>query len=294
MGPFEYVWNRPAIASAEIIILFLFFYAILRVMGGTRVSGILRGLVVGFILLYAAVQYLAREFALERVQGLLSALVGALGITTIVVFAPDLRRAMARMAESPLLFPFLRPRESKIVDQIADAAVSLARKRVGGLVVIERDIGLRGFTGTATQLDAEVTAPLLESLFYPGSPLHDGATVLREGRVAAAGVVLPLSESPDLGPELGTRHRAGVGITEETDAIAVIISEERGTVSVAVRGKLIRDLERDRLRDLLRELMAREERGEVPVGRGFARLARRLTGRHEEPAPQPPKPESKP
>lgn len=273
------------VALAEILILFIFFYTILCVMGGTRVSGIVRALVVGFILLYVGVQYVARMLSLERVQGLLAALVGALGIMAIVVFAPDLRRMLARLAQSPLLFPFLRPRESMIVDEIAEAAARMARRRVGALIVIERDIGLRTFTETAMVLDAEVSSPLLENIFYPGSPLHDGAVVIREGRIAAAGVAMPLTENPEMMGKYGMRHRAGVGISEESDAVAVIVSEERGAISAAVGGRLVRDLDREQLRDLLRELLARADRGEVGPASSLARLARMVsTGRRTAPS----------
>jgi diadenylate cyclase len=289
MGPLEYILRRPWTAGAEILILFLFFYGLLRVMGGTRVSGIVRGGVVGFILLYVGVQYIANALALERVQGLLSALVGALGISAIVVFAPDLRRALARLSQSPLFFPVLKPQQSRVVDHVVNATLRLARQRIGALVVFERQISLKGFSDTGTPIDAEVTDVLLENIFFPGSPLHDGAVLIRGSRIAAARVILPHTESPALGPEFGMRHRAGVGISEESDAIAIIVSEERGTVCVAAEGRLIRDLDRDRLRDLLRELCAREERPEGGAAGRLARLARMVTTRRGAPSPEPPR-----
>ncbi|MGD2174537.1 MAG: DNA integrity scanning protein DisA nucleotide-binding domain protein, partial [Candidatus Brocadiaceae bacterium] len=139
---------------------------------------------------------------------------------------------------------------------------SLSRDRVGGLIAIEREVGLRGYVEGGVRLDAELSADLIKTIFWPGTPLHDGAIVVRQQRIAAAGCLFPLTDNPQFSRELGTRHRAGIGITEESDAAAVIVSEETGRVSLAVGGTLQRNLDEKSLRRALEELAAEtEEKG---------------------------------
>ncbi len=150
------------------------------------------------------------------------------------------------------LFSSLSPIESsKFLDEIVKAAVSLANRRIGALVVLERETDLRNIIDMGTPLEARVSKELLLSIFHPTSPLHDGAVVVQEGRIAAAGCFLPLSMSPTVAKELGTRHRAAIGLTEETDAVVIVVSEETGTISMVQAGKLDRDLDAVTLRRAL-------------------------------------------
>jgi diadenylate cyclase len=152
-----------------------------------------------------------------------------------------------------------------MIEGIADASFFLARHRIGGLMAIQGKIGIRAFLETGTAINAPLSAELLSTIFFPNTPLHDGGVIIAGDRILAAGCIFPLTQSAEFSKTLGTRHRAGVGITEETDAIAVIVSEETGTVSLACRGRLVRDVDRDRLERHLRNYLSREEEAGVPA-----------------------------
>jgi uncharacterized protein (TIGR00159 family) len=178
----------------------------------------------------------------------------------IVLFQHDIRRALARVGGG--LFPGVsRREESQMLEEVVRAAQALAQKRVGALIVLERETGLDDLIEAGVSLDANVTKELLTSIFLPYSPLHDGAVVVKGGRIAFAGCILPLTLRDDLPEGVGTRHRAAVGITEDSDAVVVVVSEETATISVVVRGEMTRDLDAPRLREALRDLLAaaREE-----------------------------------
>jgi hypothetical protein len=164
-----------------------------------------------------------------------------------------------------MLSPFLRSQSSGIVDELANAAVKLSKNRIGALVAIERDIGLGEYVEHGVRIDAALTSELLESLFYPGSALHDGAVIVQHDRVAAAGCLLPLTDDTSLSKSMGTRHRAAIGISEETDAIALVVSEETGRISVAVKGKLTGDLTRESLAKTLTDLYSRGDRSTLAI-----------------------------
>jgi len=148
------------------------------------------------------------------------------------------------------------------VDHVVRAVVLLAEQRVGGLIALEREIGTRAIQETGVSLDASVTPELLASIFFPHTPLHDGGVIISGNRIVAAGCVFPLSQNPDIQRQLGTRHRAAVGLCEETDAVAVIVSEETGTISVSYRGRLSRGLDEDRLRRFLSALLLKGQKAE--------------------------------
>ena len=166
-----------------------------------------------------------------------------------VIFQPELRRALAQLG-SQQFFGTTRQR-GELIDVLVDSAVSLSRLRYGGLIAVERDIGFRGVAESGVEIEAHATGELLETIFHPNTPLHDGGVVLRGDRVAAAGCVFPLTQREGLSATLGMRHRAAIGLTEETDAVVVVISEERGEISVAQRGELARGLDAAGLRALL-------------------------------------------
>lgn len=231
----------------EVLVLWLICYAVLRSLRGTRLSGLLRGLFVGIVVFVLGIQLLAQSLGLVQLQRMIDLLLGGLALSMLVIFAPDMHRAIARFAGTPLLGPLFGGRPSKAVATVADAVMRLAQNRVGALIVFEREIGLRDIVERGVTLDAEVTAPLIESIFFPGSALHDGALVIRRERAVAAACFLPLSESPDVARNLGTRHRAALGITEESDAVAVVVSEETGKVTCCVDGRMARDLDRESL-----------------------------------------------
>jgi diadenylate cyclase len=181
-------------------------------------------------------------------------------VALIILFAPELRRGLSHLAQSPFLSPLLRGQSGNVVNELVGAAVKLSKNRIGALVAIERDVGLGEYVENGCRIDAALTSELLETLFYPGSALHDGAVILQHERVAAAGCLLPLTDDTTLSKSMGTRHRAAIGISEETDAVALVVSEETGRISVAVNGKLTTDLDREGLEKLLNELYARADR----------------------------------
>ncbi len=245
---------------AEILILAVAFYFILGAVRGTRGAGILKGIVFLFIVTFLGALFLAERFHLENIQRMLAWLLSGSTIAVIVLFAPEMRRGLSLLAQSRMLSPFLRSQSSGIIDELANAAVKLSKNRIGALVAIERDIGLGEYVEHGVRIDAALTSELLESLFYPGSALHDGAVIVQHDRVAAAGCLLPLTDDTSLSKSMGTRHRAAIGISEETDAVALVVSEETGRISVAVRGKLTGELTRESLEKVLSELYSRGDR----------------------------------
>ncbi|MGC2424061.1 MAG: diadenylate cyclase CdaA [Nitrospirota bacterium] len=230
----------------DILIVSFILYRVFLLIKGTRAVQMVFGL--GVLLLALIFSRWAGLFTLNwLVQSFMSQVV----LVILVLFQPELRRALAHMGQNSL-FSSLSPIESsKFLDEIVKAAVSLANRRIGALVVLERETDLKNIIDMGTPLEARVSKELLLSIFHPTSPLHDGAVVVQEGRIAAAGCFLPLSMSPLVAKELGTRHRAAIGLTEETDAVVIVVSEETGTISMVQAGKLDRDLDAVTLRRAL-------------------------------------------
>ncbi len=236
---------------AEILIISAFVYMLISFMYGTRGAGVLRGLaLVGgslFLLLFVTAQWLHFNNVSWMIENLVS--ISLIGL--VVLFQPEIRHVLVRLGESVKIW---NTRELVLDKEIADAAVWIARKGgVGGLIVIERDIQVNAYIESGIMIDALCNAPLLRTIFTKNTPLHDGAAIVRQGRVIAANCLLPLSENIELTRGMGTRHRAALGLAEESDALTVVISEETGQISVTLDGEFIRDLDYERLRALLRE-----------------------------------------
>ncbi|MFQ5861982.1 MAG: diadenylate cyclase CdaA [Candidatus Brocadiales bacterium] len=240
-------------AAVEIFIIFLMLYFVLRFMQGTRGVGVMRGLV--FVLVIATVMllFIVRELQLYTVDWLLTEFVPMVTIPFIILFQPELRRALVRLGENPFL-GILFKGESPVLDEVVKATSVLAKNRLGGLIAIERKVGLDHFVEAGTRVDANVSSDLINTIFWPGSPLHDGAVIIQEQKIVAAGCLLPLSDSPAMDKTFGTRHRAGLGLTEETDAISIIVSEETGVISLAVKGQITSGLDEKGLRKTLGQL----------------------------------------
>jgi diadenylate cyclase len=174
----------------------------------------------------------------------------------IVIFQSDIRRALAHLGRAPFFRWFARAEPvEEWIEEIVNASTMLAEQRVGAIVAIEREIGLRNYIESGIPIDAALTYDLLVTMFQTASPLHDGAVIVQEGRIAAAACFLPLTTNPRLGRELGTRHRAAIGLTEESDAVAVVVSEETAKISIALEGHIERDLTADQLRARLQTLV---------------------------------------
>jgi len=233
----------------DIVIVALLIYEFLVLIKGTRAFQMLVG--VGVLIIAF---YLARFGELRTVNWLLSTSLPYAIFALIVVFQAEIRQALAKVGRK-LTFARAQQAASSAYEDIVLAANLFAQNQTGALVVIERDIGLRTYVESGVSLDAHLTYDLLATLFRPSAPLHDGAVIIQKDRVAAAACFLPLSMNPVLSTQLGTRHRAGIGITEETDAVAVIVSEETGAVSLAVAGHIERDITVEYLRERLSELL---------------------------------------
>ncbi len=232
--------------AADIVVVALIVYSLLRLIRGTRAVQMVFGIVSVFVVYGAAIL-----LNLVAVRTVLQALIFYLPFAIIVLFAQELRRALATFGHTPVFSWFSGYRAEETISDIVLAATSLSTRRVGALIVLERREGLKTYIENGVPLDAALSYDLLVSIFAPGTPLHDGAVIVSGERIAAAACFLPLSLKEGLSKRYGTRHRAAIGVTEETDALAVVVSEERGAVSVARDGQLLEDLDAKALRDLL-------------------------------------------
>lgn len=240
----------PWIDVLDVLIVAFALYHLLLALRGTRALQMLLGL----LALYA-VSWGALQVGLLTLNWILQYLLTAGFVLIVIVFQPEIRRALATIGRRGFfLRPFARHQEAHMIDEVVRAAASLAAQRIGAIIVMERETRLTDYIEAGVAVDALLSRRLLESIFHPRTPLHDGAAILSEGRLAAASCFLPLSLNPDLSRELGTRHRAAVGLTEETDAVAVVVSEETGAISLVVGGEIEARLETDALRRRLGEL----------------------------------------
>jgi len=228
----------------DIIIVAFLFYRLLLLVKGTRATQMFVGLFL-LIILSFFVQWLN----LNALNWILSSLKTVWVIAFVILFQPELRRALTQLGQNRIMGFFIKVEESGTVSEIVKACHQLVQNKLGAIIVIEQDVGLRNYIETGTPLDAKVTSELLVTVFTPPGPLHDGAVIVEKSRVIAAGCILPLSQNPRLAKSLGTRHRAGLGLSEESDAIVIIVSEETGAISLAVGGKLKRKLDINTLRN---------------------------------------------
>ena len=238
----------------EVLILAVGIYLILRFLRETRGSGVVRGLSL-IILLGGLVFWVLIEWLdLEHLKVFFNILVTSAVLGLIIVFQPEIRNAIVRLGESPFFGSFMR-REVKTTQRLLRSVARLSRDRVGALIALERDGSLSTLAETGITIDAELNSYLIESIFYPGSALHDGAVIIRDDRIVAASCLLPLSQNPDVDKRLGTRHRAALGLSEETDAFSIVVSEETGKVSAAVAGRLHHGLKLEELEQLIEETL---------------------------------------
>jgi diadenylate cyclase len=242
----------------EIVVVSAVFYRILLVLAGTRAIQMLLGLV-----LLVAVYFIARVLNLDLLRYLLENLFEFGAIAALVVFQPELRSALAHLGQNRILRLFNRLEENEVAEEVGQAVEELARAKVGAILAIEREMGLTEYAETGTPLQARVSASLLSTIFTPYSPLHDGAVIIRGDMIIAAGAILPLTQFPVVDKSLGTRHRAALGLSEETDALVIVVSEETSSISIAVRGQLERGVDRERLLAVL----STPNRAETPAPR---------------------------
>jgi diadenylate cyclase len=233
----------------DVILMSIIVYRLLLIIKGTKAAHMLIGL--GLLLMASL---LSRYFELYTVDWMIQSFWAQIVIAIIILFQPEIRRALAQMGEAHIFKNLTSAEELKSLDEIVRATVALANKKIGALIAIERDTSLKDFVEMGTPLDAKVTKEILLSIFHPTSPIHDGAVVIKGNRIVAAGCFLPITMGPEISKSLGTRHRAGLGLSEETDAVIVVVSEETGMVSMAIHGKFETHLDMGTLRDILTDL----------------------------------------
>src|SRR5471030_7683 len=246
--------RRPPIGwgdLADILVVSILIYEVLKLIRGTRAVQMALG---GCVLV--GLFYGSRWGHLETVNWLVRNMIGYLVFAVIVLFQSDVRRALAHFGRAPF-FRYLAKAESAedAIEELVVASSLLSSQRIGAIIAIERQIGLRNYIEGGIRLDAILTYDLLQSIFLPTSPLHDGAVIVQDDRVASAACFLPLTVNPKLSKDLGSRHRAAIGLTEENDAVAIVISEQSGRISVVVDGEIERGLDADALRARLRALV---------------------------------------
>jgi diadenylate cyclase len=248
----EFTW----IDLIDILIVGFIIYELLQFIRGTHAVQMALG---GVVLV--AFYWFSQLFNLETVNWILRTFLPYVVFGIIVVFQAEIRKVLAHLGKTPML-GFGRQRTEEVIDEVVLAATTLAAQRTGAIVAIEHDMGLRSYIETGIALDAFVTYDLLISIFNPGTPLHDGAAIIQGNRIAAAACFLPLTVNPELSRQLGSRHRAAIGLTEDTDAVVVVVSEETGTISLVYGGRIQRDFDGGSLKQALLDLLEVRETGE--------------------------------
>lgn len=228
----------------EIVILWFIYYVVLLFIRGSRTVQLLKGLIVITLLLVAT-----QQLGLTTINWIITKIFPISILAFLIIFQPELRRGLTRLGQFGALL-----KEERIIDEIVKSVSILSKKKIGALLAIEREIGLRPYIESGVPLDSKVTSELINTIFMPNTPLHDGGIIIQGGVIIAAGCLFPLSQDPRLSKTMGTRHRAAIGLTEEADAVVVVVSEETGAISVSIAGKLTRDLDKETLSKILSNL----------------------------------------
>ena len=240
----------------EILILWFVIYHIMLFFEGTRAVYVLRGIVLLLVMFFVI-----QRFGLERLDWLFTKLFAISVIALLIIFHPEIRQGLARLGQRHLFGVVLREEEiEQILREIIKAADNLCKDKIGALIAIEKEVSLKSYIESGQMIDGLVSADLIQTIFTPKSPLHDGAVVIQHGRIVAAGCLFPLTENQDLSRVFGTRHRAAIGLSEETDAIVIIVSEERGDLSLVYKGKIYQGLKKEELLQKIVEIIKSEKK----------------------------------
>ncbi len=234
-------------ALLEIVIIWYVLYRLFLFIQGTRAVQVILGLVI-----LIAFAYISRFLGLTSINWILTKLFAMGVIAFLILFQPELRRALARIGQNAAFRTFTK--KGGVMDEILRAVEWMSKDKIGALIAVERDIGLRNYVESGILIDAKVSAEVIVTIFTPATPVHDGGIIIEEDRIASCGSLFPLSKNPSLSKTLGTRHRAALGLTEETDAVTVVVSEETGNISVAINGHMTKNLEVKELERVLRNL----------------------------------------
>lgn len=251
-------------ALIDILIIAIMIYQLLLLIRGTRAMQ----MVLGILMTVGFAFFISQVYPLTTLKWLMDKFYSSIIIIIVILFQEDIRRMLSRMGKKTV-FPTQEQVSSKqMLDEIARACAALSSKKIGALIIIERNIILSRYVDIGILIDAKVTKELLLSIFHPTAPIHDGAVVIQQGRIAAAGCFLPLTRDEDVDPNFGTRHRAAIGISQETDAISVVVSEETSQISLVVDGVVVRKLDAKELRKALNQLMSTDpsESHETVIG----------------------------
>ena len=237
---------------ADILIVAFIIYQVILLIRGTRAVQMLVGIAVLIVVYFGA-----RELELMTLYWLLGTFLSSIFLIIIIIFQRDIRRALTQVGQTPFSKGMIE--SMQVIEEVIAAATEMSRKRIGALIVIERETGMKDYKDSGQLVDARVSKGLLISLFHPSSPLHDGGVIIYEDRISHAGCVMPLSKNPYIGKNLGTRHRAAIGISEETDAVSVIVSEETGHISLTQHGAITSNLDENGLRSRLKAIFSPRE-----------------------------------
>ena len=247
---------RPAV---EILIMWFIIYRLLILFKGTGITQVVR---IAFVLIL--VLFITRWMELNTINWALTQLLSFSVIAFLILFQPELRTGLSHVGQNRIFSMFFKDQDTaRVIDTIIGASIALSEKRIGGLIAIEREADLTPFAESGVSLNSEVSRELISTIFIPPAPLHDGGLIVKGGRIIAAGCLFPLTQNPYVGRMLGTRHRAAIGLTEQTDAIAIVISEETGAMSVAIRGKLTRGLDKERFAKVVKGIFRKMEKKTV-------------------------------
>ncbi len=234
----------------DVIIVAFIIYKLLELVKGTRSAQMMIGMVIIFI-----VAFMAYWFQLEGLKWLFSNLATVGFIVLVVVFQPEIRGGLAQIGHTRFMRRFIKSDSVKAIDEVVRGAIRLSELRYGGLIVLERSVGLKNIIATGREINAEVSSDLLTTIFTPYTPLHDGAVIVRNEKLIAAACVLPMTQNPRYADLFGMRHRAAIGVSEESDAVCLVISEETGAISLTIKGTFKRDLEKLTLKESLLEVL---------------------------------------
>lgn len=250
-------------AIVEIVLLALVLYLLLRFILGTRGAGVMRGMLILIGVAIGIVYVAARYFQLEHIGWVFERLAALSILAGVIIFQPELRRGLLRLGVNPFIGKIVRA-GSPAIEEIVEACSTMSRQKCGALIAIQRQVPLDDFIERGTVMNADVTRELLETIFYKGTILHDAGVIVIGSRIAAAGCLFPLSENAELSKSMGTRHRAALGLTEDSDAVTVAVSEETGRISIGVEGKLMHGLSIEDLRKELTKLCLEVVEGGAP------------------------------
>ncbi len=255
------VW-KPII---EIGVLWFIIYRLLVFIKGTRAVQVLRG-----IIIIAIIFFLTQQLRFDVINWIFMKLFALSVIAFLIVFQPEMRSGLARIGREKVFGNIIT--EERTIEEIAKSAYMLSKKKIGTILAIQREVSLEPYTESGVAIDGSLTSELLNTIFMPNTPLHDGGVIIHGDRIVAAGCLFPLTQDPDVNKLLGTRHRAAIGLSEETDSVCVVVSEETGMISVANAGKLTHDLDRERLINHLRALLYRPKKEKQPRIKLFSGL----------------------